>query len=70
MQIKAITSLGKVIVGLGAILGVGSLVGYLFEILTIILSTVLSLALKVVVVIVAVMFVIWILKGIYDWLTK
>lgn len=70
MQIKSISGLGKFLVGFGAILGVGNLILYLLQILSIVLTATISIAFKVAVVIGAIVLAIWILKGIYEWIMK
>ena len=70
MQIKSISGLGKFLVGVGAFLGIGSIIIYLFQIIGMILSATLSFAIKAGIVIGAILLVLWILKGIYEWLTK
>ena len=70
MQIKPVSGLGKFAIGLGAIIGLGSLVIYILQILSIILAATLSFAFKVGIVIGVIVIAVWILKGIYEWITK
>ena len=70
MQIKSISGLGKFLVGVGAFLGIGAVIMYLLQIIGMILSATLSFAIKASIVIGAILLVLWILRGIYEWLTK
>lgn len=68
MQIKAINSLGKIILGIGIIVGGIAVVSYLLQIIAIVLSAVFSFAFKLAIIIGIVIVVIVIIKAIYDWI--
>jgi hypothetical protein len=70
MQIKSISGLGKFLVGVGAFLGIGAVIIYLLQIIGMILSATLSFAIKAGIVIGAILLVLWILRGIYEWIKK
>lgn len=66
MQVKQIKGIGKILIGLGALLAVGRIFLYLIQII----SLILSVALKAAIVIGASLLVIWILIGVYEWIKK
>lgn len=68
-QIKAIEGLGNLLIILGAILGGGSLLIFILQIVEMILTTVVSFAIKAVFVIGIIIAAFWILSGIYEWIT-
>lgn len=68
MQIKAINSLGKIILGIGIFVGGIAVVFYLLQIIAIVLSAVFSFAFKLAIIIGIVLVVIVIIKAIYDWI--
>jgi len=69
MQIKAISTLGKIMVGIGAIVGGFAVLKYLLQIIAMILSAALSLAYKLAIIVGVVLLAGWIIKGIYNWVT-
>ena len=69
MQIKAINTLGKILVGIGAIVGGFAVLQYLLQIIAMILSAALSLAYKLAIIVGVVLLAGLIIKGIYNWVT-
>jgi hypothetical protein len=69
MQIKAVKTLGQILIGIGAFLGIGAVLLYLLQIIGMILSAVFSFALKAALVVGAIVVVFWILKSIYGWIS-
>jgi hypothetical protein len=68
MQIKPLNTFGKIILGIGAFLGLGTLLMYILQIIQMLLSAAFNLAWKIAIVI-AIIFVIWvIIRSIYDWI--
>ena len=68
MQIKPLNTFGKIILGIGAFIGLGTLVVYILQKIEMLLSAAFSLAWKIVIVI-AIIFFIWlIIRSIYDWI--
>jgi len=68
-QIKSIEGLGNLFIIIGAILGGGTLLLYILQIVEIILTTVVGFAIKAALVIGIIIVVFWILRSIYEWLT-
>ena len=66
MQLKPIKMLGKILIGLGALLAVGRIFLYLLQIV----GSILSVALKAAIVIGAILLIIWLMRSIYEWIKK
>jgi hypothetical protein len=69
MQIKVMNSLGKILLGIGAFVGGIAVVLYLLQIIAIILSAAFNLALKLAIIVGVILLAVWIIKGIYDWIS-
>jgi len=66
MQLKPIKVLGKIMIGLGALLAVGRIFLYLLQII----GSILSVALKAAIAIGAILMIIWLMRSIYEWIKK
>jgi hypothetical protein len=69
MQIKATNTFGKILLGIGAIVGGGAVVIYLLQVIGMILSAAFSLAYKLAIIVGVVLLAGWIIKGIYNWIS-
>lgn len=69
MQFKATNTFGRILVGIGAFLGGGAVVIYLLQVIGMILSAAFSLAYKLAIVVGVILLAVWIIKGVYDWIT-
>jgi hypothetical protein len=69
MQFKALNGLGKIILGIGAFIGLGTLLMYLLQVIGKILSAAFGLAWKIAIVVIVILVVYAIIKTLYDWIT-
>ncbi len=68
MQIKVLNTFGKIILGIGALLGLGTLLIYLLQKIEFLLSAAFSLAWKLAIIIGVVIVIGIIIRSIYDWI--
>ena len=68
MQIKILNTIGKIILGIGALLGIGTLFIYLLQKIELLLSVAFSLAWKLAIIIGVVIVIGIIIRSIYDWI--